>query len=92
MVGGPESTTGLTCGRRETVEKCGEQLQEPRRRCERRESRRERKRGEGERKEEKATRCTLCCTYPSSNSSRSTQPLHVGSGASLHNERALQFL
>ena len=53
MVGGPESTTGLTCGRRETVEKCGEQLQEPRRRCERRESRRERERGEGEREDGK---------------------------------------
>ena len=42
MLGGSESTTGLTCGRRETVEKCGEQPQEPRRKC----ARRERSQGE----------------------------------------------
>ena len=64
MLGGSESTMGLTCGRRETVEKCGEQPQEPRRRCtrwERSQGERERNGRKGRRNEEKATRCTLCC-------------------------------
>ena len=42
MLGGSELTMDLTNGRRETVERCGEQRQEPRRNC----ARRERSQGE----------------------------------------------
>ena len=42
MLGGSESTTDHTCGRRETVEECGEQPPEPRRKC----ATRERSQGE----------------------------------------------
>ena len=50
MLGGSESTVDLTCGRRETVERCGEQPQEPRRKCAR-QTRSQEKKGRTGRKE-----------------------------------------
>ena len=75
MLGGSESTMDLTCGRRETVEKCGEQPQGPRRKCARREKwqgEKERNGRNGRQKEEKATRCTSCCTCNHSNNHSNT--------------------
>ena len=95
MPGGSESTTDLICGRRETVEKCGEQPQEPRRKCVRRErsqGEKERNGSQGRRSEKKATLCTWSSTSQlqtqqpssrSSNSSLSRQPLYPAIGASL---------
>ena len=50
MLGGSESTVDLTCGRRETIERCGEQPQGPRRKCAR-QTRSQGKKGRTGRKE-----------------------------------------
>ena len=67
MHGGSGSTTDHTCRRRETVEECGEQPREPRRKC----ATRERSQGEkgrngskGKQREQKATPCTSSSTFP----------------------------
>ena len=69
MPGGSVWTTAHTYGRRETVEECGEQPQEPRERCASLKKpsvslEREKERDQGSGEKEKATRCTSCCTYP----------------------------
>ena len=73
MHGGSELTTDHTCGRHETVEECGEQPPEPRRKCATRERSQGEKGRNGRREAKKATqatRCTSYCTYPNSNSNK----------------------
>ena len=64
MHGGSGSTADLTCGRRETVEKCGEQPQGPCRKCARQERSLGEKERNGRREAKKATSCTSSSTFP----------------------------
>ena len=65
--GGSELTTDHTCGRHETVEECGEQPREPRRKCairERTQGEKGRNGSKGKQREQKATPCTSSSTFP----------------------------
>ena len=67
MPGGSELTTDHTCGRHETVEECGEQPQELRRKCairERTQGEKGRNGSKGKQREQKATPCTSSSTFP----------------------------
>ena len=56
-------TADHICGRRETVEECGEQPPEPRRKCARQEGSQGKKEGSGRRERQREKKATLCTSY-----------------------------